>query len=80
MHKPEYDWTILNEPSPGLNGLRTPLSCGKMLGGSSNSNGTLSIRGLKRDFDSWGLDGWSGEEVFSYMRKVRLTVLSEDRY
>jgi choline dehydrogenase-like flavoprotein len=46
------------------------LSRGKFLGGSSGCNGTLCIRGAKQDYDDWGLEGWSGEEFFKYMRKV----------
>ena len=32
-------------------------------------NGTLCIRGPKRDYDDWGLEGWSGEEMYKYMAK-----------
>jgi choline dehydrogenase-like flavoprotein len=44
----------------------------RILGGSSTCNGTLCIKGLKEDYDEWRLDGWSGEEVFRYMSKVKL--------
>jgi hypothetical protein len=33
-------------------------------------NGTLCIRGTKQDYDDWNMPGWSGEEVFGYMKKV----------
>jgi choline dehydrogenase-like flavoprotein len=46
------------------------VSRGKFLGGSSGVNGTLCIRGTKQDYDDWDMPGWSGEEVFSYMKKV----------
>ena len=42
----------------------------RVLGGSSSCNGTLCVRGVRADFDNWGLEGWSGNEVFNYMRKV----------
>lgn len=33
-------------------------------------NGTLCIRGTKQDYDDWNMPGWSGEEVFGYMKKA----------
>ena len=54
----------------GINDRRVKLSRGKYLGGCSGCNGTLCIRGTKQDYDDWGLEGWSGEEFFGYMRKV----------
>ena len=56
---------------PGVNDRQVKLSRGRFLGGSSGVNGTLCIRGCKQDYDDWGLDGWSGEEFFKYMSKVR---------
>jgi len=46
------------------------VSRGKFLGGSSGVNGTLCIRGTRQDYDDWNMPGWSGEEVFSYMKKA----------
>lgn len=54
----------------GVANRQVKLSRGRFLGGSSGCNGTLCIRGNKQDYDDWGLDGWSGEEFFKYMRKV----------
>ena len=36
------------------------------------------IRGTKDDFNSWDLEGWSGDEVFSYMKKVSFTLPTPD--
>lgn len=33
-------------------------------------NGTLCVRGTKQDYDDWNMPGWSGDEVFGYMKKV----------
>ncbi|KAH8751741.1 hypothetical protein BGZ57DRAFT_1019319 [Hyaloscypha finlandica] len=66
----EADWNIVTEPSPGANGRQVKVSRGKFLGGSSGVNGTLCIRGTKQDYDDWNLPGWSGEEVFGYMKKA----------
>lgn len=42
----------------------------RFLGGSSGCNGTLCIRGVRQDYDDWGLEGWSGSDMFQYMKKV----------
>lgn len=66
----EGDWNITTEPNAGANNRRVKVSRGKFLGGSSGVNGTLCIRGTKQDYDDWNIPGWSGEEVFEYMKKV----------
>ncbi len=72
----EADWNILTEPSPGANGRQVKVSRGKFLGGCSGCNGTLAIRGTKQDYDDWNMPGWSGEEVFGYMKKVNFLLCS----
>lgn len=57
------DWNFQTVPQKFVNGRILPLNRGKVLGGSSSFNGTLCIRGCKEDFDGWGLEGWSGDEV-----------------
>lgn len=64
------DWNITNQPRSGFNNREIPLSRGKFLGGSSGVNGTLCVRGVKEDFDEWGIPGWTGEELFKYMSKA----------
>ena len=67
----ETDWNIVTEPMRGIDGRKVRLSRGRFLGGSSGVNGTLCIRGSRQDYDDWELDGWSGDEFFKYMSKVR---------
>lgn len=74
----ETDWNLVTPPMPGVDGRQVKLSRGKFLGGSSGVNGTLCIRGTEADFDDWGLDGWSGKEMFAYMRKVSVSIPTED--
>ncbi|PQE28213.1 GMC oxidoreductase protein [Rutstroemia sp. NJR-2017a BBW] len=71
----EADWNITTEPNPGANNRQVKVSRGKFLGGSSGVNGTLCVRGVKQDYDDWDMPGWSGEEVFGYMKKVRALYL-----
>ena len=66
----ETDWNLVTPPMAGVDNRQVKLSRGKFLGGSSGVNGTLCIRGTEQDFDDWNLPGWSGKEMFAYMRKV----------
>ncbi|GME50210.1 Glucose-methanol-choline oxidoreductase [Neofusicoccum parvum] len=66
----ETDWNITSEPSPGINGRQVKNSRGRFLGGCSGVNGTLCIRGNRQDYDDWGLEGWSGEDMFKSMAKA----------
>ncbi|KAJ5578627.1 uncharacterized protein N7459_007591 [Penicillium hispanicum] len=65
----ETDWNFITPPMPGVSNRQVKLSRGRFLGGCSGCNGTLCIRGCKQDYDDWGLEGWSGEEFFTSMRK-----------
>ncbi|PLB43315.1 choline dehydrogenase [Aspergillus steynii IBT 23096] len=64
------DWCIESEPLAGNGDRRVMLNRGKFLGGSSGCNATLCVRGIKQDYDDWGVEGWSGEEMFEYMKKA----------
>lgn len=66
----ETDWNVITVPKPAVNNRQVKLSRGKFLGGCSGCNGTLCIRGSKQDYDDWGVEGWSGDEFFKYIRKV----------
>jgi choline dehydrogenase-like flavoprotein len=70
----------VTEPMQGVNGRQVKLSRGKFLGGSSGCNGTLCIRGSKQDYDDWGIEGWSGEDMFGAMSKASvLSILRASR-
>ena len=66
----DTDWNLVTSAMAGVEGRQVKLSRGKFLGGSSCINGTLCIRGTRQDFDDWNLPGWTGDEMFSYMRKA----------
>ncbi|KAJ5901627.1 GMC oxidoreductase [Penicillium taxi] len=66
----DSDWNIITPPMPGVENRQVKLSRGRFLGGSSGCNGTLCLRGSKQDYDDWGMEGWSGEDLFKYMRKA----------
>lgn len=75
----ETDWKLTTPSMKGVNDRQVKLSRGKFLGGSSGVNGTLCVRGTEQDFDDWNLPGWSGGEVFAYMRKVSVGINSFSR-
>lgn len=71
-----YDWSFVTEPEErmykGLEGNRSLLSRGLMLGGSSSMNAMMYLRGTKRDFDEWarvGNVGWGYDDVLPYFLK-----------
>ena len=50
-----------------------PLHRGKVMGGSSAVNGTIALRGVPGDFESWvahGCDEWRFEDVLPYYRRL----------
>ncbi|KAF5272022.1 hypothetical protein FQR65_LT05003 [Abscondita terminalis] len=67
------DWNYTMEPSKsacfGLNNNRCFCPRGKVLGGSSSINGMFYIRGNRKDYDSWGLEGWDYDSVLPYFQK-----------
>ncbi|KAL1648116.1 hypothetical protein SLS58_002443 [Diplodia intermedia] len=64
------DWNITSEPAPGINGRQIKNSRGRFLGGCSGLNGTVCVRGNKQDYDDWGLDGWTGEDMWKCMARA----------
>lgn len=72
LWRPDLDWGYSTEEEPGLNGRRMPVLQGKVLGGSTATNGRIYIRGNRRDYDHWnylGNEGWSYSDVLPYFKK-----------
>jgi choline dehydrogenase-like flavoprotein len=68
------DWNLITVPAKGIDNRQVAVSRGRFLGGCSGCNGTLAVRGMKADYDGWKLPGWSGEEMWAAMNKVRCHV------
>jgi choline dehydrogenase len=69
---PDVDWSYWSEPLP-RSGRRLRLPRGKLVGGSSMTNGCVAVRGRPSDFDGWaerGAPGWSWAEVLPYVELV----------
>lgn len=70
---PNYDWGYTSEPQIGMNGGQVYLPRGKGLGGSSNLNGMVYMRGNKADYDAWqqtGLTGWGYADLLPYFKRA----------
>ncbi|MEJ2897990.1 choline dehydrogenase [Acinetobacter sp. NS-4] len=66
------NWAFETVPQAGLNGRKGYQPRGKGLGGSSNINAMIYIRGNQADYDHWaslGNTGWSYQEVLPYFIK-----------
>ncbi|CAA0081393.1 Alcohol dehydrogenase [acceptor] [BD1-7 clade bacterium] len=69
----KLNWFLDSEPQEHLNNRRMMQHRGKMLGGSSNINGMVAIRGNKADYDQWaslGNDGWDYQSVLTNFKNI----------
>jgi choline dehydrogenase len=60
----ERDWSFHAEPNPHLNGRRTPLSMGRVLGGGSSINVMAWVRGHRDDWDDFAAE--AGDSSWNY--------------
>ena len=68
---PEFDWDFYDEPAP--NGHRVRLPRGRLVGGSSMVNGTVSVRGAPFDYDRWasfGNPGWGWDSLLPVFNRL----------
>lgn len=74
------DW-FRSDPEPGLQGRDMAMPRGHGVGGSTNVNGQIFIRGQREDFDQWrdlGNAGWGYDDLLPYFRKMeRFELLAE---
>jgi choline dehydrogenase-like flavoprotein len=80
LFKSGFDWDLLGDPEPGLGGRRLYLPRGRMLGGCSSINAMIYIRGNRADYDGWGIEGWSYDDVLSYFRRSEDNERGEDQF
>lgn len=76
MEKTKYDWQFYTEPnnysSFALNGERVYWPRGKLLGGTSQINAMIYMRGNRQDYDTWeqmGNPGWNYDFVLEYFKR-----------
>ncbi len=73
MNMKTYDWGFKSQPEPNLGNRRLATPRGKLIGGSSSTNGMVYVRGHARDFDHWadnGATGWSYRDVLPYFNRM----------
>jgi choline dehydrogenase len=71
--KTKLDWDFATEPEPHCDNRSLYVPRGKGLGGSSNMNAMLYVRGRPLDYDTWeqqGATGWNWESVWPYFVKA----------
>ena len=66
----DIDWDYHSKPEEQCGGRRMQLPRGKVLGGSSSINAMVYIRGNRRDYDDWGVAGWSYADLLPYFMKA----------
>jgi choline dehydrogenase-like flavoprotein len=76
---PISNWAFKTVPQPGLNGRKGYQPRGKGLGGSSAINAMVYTRGRPRDYDGWGVKGWSWKDVAPVFDKLEQEGLSVSR-
>ena len=62
--------TTTRRPSSSATGGGSRCRAGKVLGGSSSINAMVYIRGNRRDYDDWGVAGWSWADLLPYFLKA----------
>ncbi|MCB0847486.1 MAG: GMC family oxidoreductase N-terminal domain-containing protein, partial [Bacteroidetes bacterium] len=83
LFKTELDWEYYSTPQEHADHRELYLPRGKMLGGCSNMNAMIYIRGNHEDYNHWselGNQGWSYEEVLPYFKKSEVNENGEDTY
>ena len=79
----KLDWGYNSTPQKALHGRQIYLPRGKGLGGSSNMNGMIYMRGVKRDYDNWaemGLDGWGYNDMLRFFKKSESSKYRRDQW
>jgi choline dehydrogenase len=66
----EVDWDYHSAPEHECDHRRITLPRGRVLGGSSSINAMVYIRGNRRDYDEWGVAGWSAADLLPYFVKA----------
>jgi choline dehydrogenase len=70
LARTEVDWDYYSAPERECDGRRIELPRGRVLGGSSSINAMVYIRGNRRDYDEWGVPGWSWADLEPYFLKA----------
>lgn len=78
-HK-NYSWMHRTAAMASLDGRSMHWPRGKVMGGSSSTNGMVYVRGQAKDYDLWaesGCPGWAWQDCLPYFKKVESFYLGE---
>ncbi|MDX6665658.1 MAG: choline dehydrogenase, partial [Solirubrobacteraceae bacterium] len=81
--KTKLDWDFATEPEPHCDNRELYVPRGKGLGGSSNMNAMLYVRGRPLDYDTWeqmGATGWGWNAVWPYFVKSEDNVRGKSEF
>ena len=70
LGRTDVDWDLATAPEPFCDRRRIYLPRGKTLGGSSSINAMVYIRGNRRDYDGWGVEGWTWDDLLPYFLRA----------
>ncbi|MCW2967090.1 MAG: hypothetical protein JWM71_862 [Solirubrobacteraceae bacterium] len=70
LGRTEVDWDFDTAAEPFCDNRRIKLPRGRVLGGSSSINAMVYIRGNRADYDGWGIEGWSYDDLLPYFIKA----------
>ena len=79
----KIDWDYWTEPEPHLNGRRVFSPRAKLIGGCSEMNAMIYIRGNRYDYDTWadeGAQGWSYDDVLPIFKRSECNDEFDDEY
>ncbi len=74
LFRTPYDWAFTTTPQKHAADREMFWPRGKVLGGSSSINAMMWVRGHRADYDGWGVDGWSYDEVLPYFHRIERRV------
>jgi len=77
----QVDWAYMSVPQPGMTDQTTLMPHGRIVGGSSQTNGMLWTRGDPTDFDAWsqqGAPGWGYADLLPYFHMVEAYADGDD--
>lgn len=78
-----YSWHYQTAPQKHLNNRTFTMPRGKVLGGSSSTNGMVYSRGSAADYDRWaalGNEGWAYADVLPYFRRAETHPLGASQF
>lgn len=71
-YNPKISWVYYSQPEKAMANRCIQSPRGRIMGGSSSTNGMVYVRGQKADYDNWAALGnteWSYEKVLPYFKK-----------